>query len=144
MNTTKIMIAASLLLTIAACKKEEQTKVTVKDKLTAKKWKSTALVVDGTPSTEWCWINSIYEYTDLGTVYETHGNSMIGCGSSTPDDIRSWPYIITANEKYIIIESGWSSSADTSAIISITDTELRTIRYVNDSADMWEETYTAQ
>ena len=143
MNTTKLLMAACLLLSIAACKKEDEATVTVKDKLMAKKWKSTGLVAGGAVKTKWCWLNSIYEYTESGSFYYTQGDDLGACSGANIGEISSFPYKLSADEKYLIILKTWPSAADTFEIISVSSELLKTKRVVNGS-EVWEDTFTAQ
>lgn len=144
MHYTKLLVVAGLLLSIAACKKDDETKVTLQDKLTGKVWKSTAHSTDGVPYTSWCNMNSLFEFTPAGTLYITQGDNQGACSGPAIGEINSIKYKLTADEKYIIWVTTWPSASDTQAVISITDTQLKTKSFVNDSSDMWEDTYTAQ
>lgn len=141
-----LMLVAFVLLGASACKKEE-TKVTLKDQLVGKVWKSTALKVNGTNQSAWCWLNSLWEFTSAGNFYYTQGDNLGACSGANIGDIFSSPYAISADEKYIIRVSSSPSEQDTLEVVSINSTELHTKRAVNKdtpSPDTWEDTFTAQ
>jgi hypothetical protein len=141
-----LLLAAGLLLSIAACKKEE-TKVTVKEKLTAHQWKSTGFIKNGAVESSWCWLNSLYDFTNAGTLYFTQGDNLGACSGSAIGDIFTISYKVSADEKQIIFLRTTPGETDTFEIVSLTDTQLKTKRVINKdtpSPDTWEDTFTAQ
>ncbi|MCW5907507.1 MAG: hypothetical protein KIS94_06595 [Chitinophagales bacterium] len=142
-----LLVAAAWVVVGATSCKKEQTKVTLKEKLTAKAWKSTSFSANGAPATSWCWLNSVYEFTQAGTAYYTQGDNLGACSGNPTGTISSYPYVVTANEKYIILVTSFPTSADTFEVISISSELLKTKRIVNKntpSPDTWEDTFTAQ
>ncbi len=144
-----LFAAVAVVLGVAACKKEE-TKVTLRDKLTAKIWKSTGFKVDGTVETSWCWLNSLNEYTTSGTWYYTQGDNLGACGGDTIGTVYKSKYVLSADDRYIIRQrpaGDQSMSSDTAEVISITETTLQTKRIANARTiweSVWEDTFTAQ
>lgn len=144
MSTTKLLMAAALLVSMAACKKDDETKLTLQDKLIGKVWKSTAFSNTGVPSTKWCDLNSLFEYTETGTVYVTKGDNQGACSGPAIGEIYTYKYITSADDKYLIRVTPWPDAADTFEIVSISSDVLKTNRYVNGGGEVWEDTYTAQ
>jgi hypothetical protein len=144
MHYTKLLVVAGLLLSMAACKKEDETKLTLQDKLTGKVWKSTAFSNTGVPYTKWCDLNSLFEYTETGTVYVTQGDNQGACSGAAIGEIYTYKYVTSADDKYLIYVTPWPGAADTFEIVSISTEVLKTKRYVNGGGEVWEDTYTAQ
>lgn len=143
---TVLLLTAALLLSIAACKKEE-TKVTVKEKLVARQWKSTGLTSNGVVLSSWCWLSSLYDFTNGGTLYFTQGDNLGACSGDPIGTISTIGYKVSADEKQIILLSTTPGETDTFDIVSLTDTQLKTKRVVNKSTptpSTWEDTFTAQ
>ena len=142
-----LLLTGAFMLSMAACKKEE-TQVTVKEKLVAHQWKSTGFVNNGITKTTWCWLNSLYEFTNAGNLYFTQGDNMGACFGDPIGTITPIPYKISADEKKIILlRTPVAYEGDTFEIVSITDTQLKTKRAVNQitaTPDTWEDTFTAQ
>lgn len=145
-NRITLGIICTLVLFSSACKKEENN-VSVKELLAAKTWKSTALVSDGVPSSAWCWLNSLYDFTPSGNLYITQGDDMGACSGDPIGTITGIPFKISDDENRLILVRSFPSSADTFEIVSISDQLLKTRRVVNKSTpspNVWEDTFTAQ
>lgn len=150
MNKNVILLAVVVILLGAASCKKEETKVTLRDKLTGKIWKSTGFKVDGSAVTAWCWLNSLTEYTATGNVYNTQGDNLGACGGDSIGTVYKNKYLISADDRYIIMQYAGSStpcSVDTMEVISINESTLQTKRIANARTvweEVWEDSYTAQ
>jgi hypothetical protein len=143
--TFSITLLLAILL-LASCKKETA-QPTLKDKLTAKVWKSTSLRSNGVDNVKWCWMNSLYSFTKDGFLYYTQGDNLGACGMDPIGTIDTIPYQISADEKYVILISNYIGSGDSFEVVSISDELLKTRRVVNKNTpgeSVWEDTFTAQ
>ncbi|MDB5228447.1 MAG: hypothetical protein JWN78_2640 [Bacteroidota bacterium] len=142
-------IIAGLLL-LNACKKSTTSSPSTKDMLTAKTWKATALSDKGVASTEWCWMNNLYTYSNSGFVFEEKKENIIGCSGDPAGTIYKSYWNLSPDNKWIITQDNLSippDEADSFKIISIDASTLKTERYVNKGysyASTWAETFTAQ
>ena len=133
----KKILFLSFITLMIACKKND-TAVSVKDTLIKHSWKSVGLVSNGNPQIEWCWLNSLYDYTADNKIISTQGINLAGCGD-TVGTVYQYGYKLSADNKWIITVYGSTpaNSSDSFKIISLNDDSLKTERVVNRNT-IWE------
>ena len=131
---------------VYSCKKNDISPG-VKEKLAAHTWKSTLLVKDGVSQTTWCWKNYQYNFTTGGKVFIEISANGGGCISPPSGTILKYPYTLSADEKWVVInEIDPAEEIDSFLIVSISETNLSTKRVVGKAsppAITWEDTFTA-
>lgn len=130
------------LFILNSCKKED-IKISLREKLSAKTWKSTGLKENGISQAKWCWLNSLYDYANSGNLYFTQGDNQGACNSSITGKIYTYKYAISPDEKWIIKNPAIANGVDSFEVISISETTLVTKRNI-DETEVWEDTFTAQ
>ena len=134
MKKTFLLIITTVLI-ISACKKSTTTAPSTNDMLTAKTWKASTLSENGVATTEWCWKNALYTYSNSGYVFEEKRQEVIGCGSGEPIGYVWKAYWkLSPDSKWIITQDNLSippDAADSFKIISLDAATLKTERYVN-------------
>jgi hypothetical protein len=146
-NTMKKLILIPIVMLAFSCKKGEES-TSVKQTLTNHTWKSTALTTDGTIRDKWCWLNSLYNYTEDGKLFYTQGDNHGACSGSTIGAISTYKWKLSSDNKWIITQKGLAPpfESDSFQIVSIDETTLKTKRVVNKDTppgNTWEETFTA-
>lgn len=143
----KKLLFISLIAIFCSCKKEDS--ASLKDMLTNHTWKSTGFSDNGVAKDKWCWLSSLYNFSNDNKLFFTQGDNLGACFGTVTGNISKKNYTISADEKWIVINNGISPSdeADSFQVISISESTLKTKRIVNkDTAtpNTWEDTYTAQ
>lgn len=134
---------AALVLALPSCKKETAATRTLKQQLIGKKWRCVYHATNGVALDKWCTMNSIFEFTDAGSLYITEGDNNGACTPNNIGSISKQTFSTDANDTYFLIPNSFPTKNDTFEVVLISSTEMRTRRWANVHTNLWEERYTA-